>query len=224
MKKKKIIALGLVVISVCTVGFIVNSNKVKATQPVDETAFCEQWGETLKEYSDDIKTEQYASPKSNDNTIIIPKFEVEQATEFYKLQDITEEEAKVKAEEYVKKRNALYHEAILNGFDVTDTEINEFLENQKQFLAETENSAQANAMINGFGDEAAYWDYESYVYKKNLPIMKYRDFLQEQYYQENNISEDEKVEGDTLILGGNFDDYYETYQQSLLNKYTFEIQ
>lgn len=79
-------------------------------------------------------------------------------------------------------------------------------------------------MIDGFGDEDAYWEYEWYVYKKNLPIMKYREFLQEQYYQENNISADKKIEGDTLILGGNFDDYYEAYQQSLLNKYTFEIQ
>lgn len=224
MKKKKIAALGLVVLSVCMAGLIANFNKVKSAQSVDEMAFFEQWGAVLKDDSDDIKTEPYALPNPDENTIIVPKSEVDQAIEFYKLQDITDAEAKIKAEEYTKKRNALYHEAVLNGFDVTDSELNDFLENQKQFLAEAENSAQANAMIDGFGDEDAYWEYEWYVYKKNLPIMKYREFLQEQYYQENNISADKKIEGDTLILGGNFDDYYEAYQQSLLNKYTFEIQ
>lgn len=48
--------------------------------------------------------------------------------------------------------------------------------------------------------------------------------MEQSVYWFYNISADEKMEGDTLILGGNFDDYYEAYQQSLLNKYTFEIQ
>lgn len=102
MKKKKIAALGLVFLSVCIAGLIGNFDKVKSAQPVDEMAFFEQWGAVLKDDSDDIKTEPYVLPNPDENTIIVPKSEVDQAIEFYKLQDITDAEAKVKAEEYAK--------------------------------------------------------------------------------------------------------------------------
>lgn len=223
MQKKNYVVLGLVVLSLCTI-FIIGTNKIQATSSINDASFYKQWGETLAEYSSSISAkENFSAGTDNNNTIIVPESEIKQAIEFYKLQNISESDAKLKAEEYSKRRNALYHEAILNGFDVTDTEIRDFLETQKQFLKNTKNAEEAHIMIEGFGSEEAYWEYELYVHKKNLPIMKYREFLEEQYYAENNMKTDEKIEGDTLILGGNFNDYYESYQQSLLDKYTFEI-
>lgn len=200
------------------------TNKTQATSSIDETFFYKKWGATLAEYAGSICTEENFLGETDDNdTIIVPKSEINQATEFYKLQNITESDAKIKAEEYSKKRNALYHEAVLNGFDVTEEELRNFLETEKQFLKDTENAEEADMMIEGFGSEDAYWEYELYVYKKNLPIMKYREFLEDQYYAENNMEKDEKIEDDTLVLGENFEDYYEAYQQFLLDKYTFEI-
>lgn len=81
-------------------------------------------------------------------------------------------------------------------------------------------------IVEGFGDEEEYWEYEFTVYQKNLPIQKMVDHLKETFYSENGMqAKDDYVESeDGVILGQKFNDYYEEYKEGLLTKYQYKVQ
>lgn len=143
-------------------------------------SFMSEWGETLNKYAanKDVKEpEIYAKG----NSATITEKEVQQATDFYILSGMSSEEAKETAINYVKEREALYQEAIRNGYSVTDDEVLAYLEDLKETINTADNKEDAYAVMNSFGSEHEYWDYEFTVYQKNLPIQKYVDSLQAQY-------------------------------------------
>lgn len=70
---------------------------------------------------------------------------------------MSEEEAKSKAVEYVMEREALYQEALRNGYTVTEQEVLDFLEEQKEFIQMADNKEEVMAVINQFDSEEEYW-------------------------------------------------------------------
>ena len=74
----------------------------------------------------------------------------------------------------LRRREALYQQAIEAGYTVTDQEVYDYLEEVKGNLSnQSENKEDAMAIIEQFDSEEDYWNYEFEVYKKDLPIQKY---------------------------------------------------
>lgn len=74
----------------------------------------------------------------------------------------------------------MYVEALRCGYDVTDQEIWEYLNESKQTMEKAENRAEVDALISSFGTPEEYWQYEFAVYEKNLPIQNYVEDMEAQ--------------------------------------------
>ena len=98
-----------------------------------------------------------------------------------------EASAKKEAVKYMAEREALYQEALAQGFTVTDEEVWDYLEHFKEELHEYQNSDMVDTIMEQFDSEEDYWNYEFTVYQKNLPIQNYVHDLEQEYLaqQEN---------------------------------------
>lgn len=147
------------------------------------------WGDSVQKYVDKVSGDDKAIKKSleaaADGRIVLPQTEIDMATDFYITSGYGEKEAKELAIQYVKEINALYQEAIANGYMATDQEIEEFLSEQKRQYEQAENKEEVYAFMDRFESEQAYWEFQAEVYKKDLPIQKYnaaseREFIEGQ--------------------------------------------
>lgn len=179
-------------------------------------SFMSEWGKTLNKYA---KYEDTKEPDvyAKGITATITEEEVQQATDFYILSGMSSEEAKETAINYVKEREALYQEAIRNGYSVTDDEVLAYLEELKETINTADNKEDAYAVMNSFGSEQEYWDYEFTVYQKNLPIQKYVDSLQAQYEAKT------AKERGTLDFANDFNSYYEEYKKNLVEAEEYQV-
>ena len=112
----------------------------------------ENWGNSVQKYVVNPIGENSAVVESlkpvKDNKIILPEIEINQAKDFYIAAGDEEKGASDLAVKYVKDINTLYQEAIKNGYNVTDDEIND-----DDFTVESEGSGEV--VINDDDDEDA---------------------------------------------------------------------
>lgn len=153
---------------------------------------------------------------------IIYSSDVEQAKKFYEIAGQSESEAEKNALDYVEKREALYEEAIKNGYSVTDEEVWDYIEELKEIIQRADNKSDADAIMSQFNSEEDYWEYEFYVYKKNLPIQNYvRDL--EKNFNANQVDtyseEDDNVETNTEDA---WISYFEQYKKMLVEQQEFK--
>lgn len=164
MKRRKISALVLflaAVLLIRTVSFYSRADDSSAS-------LMSRWGARLNEYAS-RKTETSAQE------------EINQAKEFYMLSGMDEEMAEAEAEEYMAEREVLYQKAVQSGYGVTDEDIRAYLEELKTLMDSADNKEDVQALIDQFGTEEEYWDYQYRVYEKNLPIQNYvKDLEREQ--------------------------------------------
>ena len=173
------------------------------------------WGQKLKEYSDKENTEtEQLQPQ---NMIILSEEDIQLATNFYELQGYDEASARTEAETYLLEREALYQEAIKNGYTVTDEEVWTYLDELKKIIDLAENKEDAYAIMSAFDSEDEYWAYEFKVYQKNLPIQNYVKALETQFYEE--YSNSEKAKG----IEQTWEDYFENYKQELVQQKQYEV-
>ena len=111
--------------------------------------------------------------------IIITRQEVQLYKKFYDLNRSGENSES--AEEYARERNALYVEAIKNGYSVTEKEIEEYLKELKTQLKSCLSDEEYNNICSADGGESEYWQYEYEVYQMNLPIQNYVKDIEEEY-------------------------------------------
>ena len=100
---------------------------------------------------------------------------------------------------YAEQRNALYASAIINGYGVTDEQIDSYLTELKKNLKEAITDSEYQELIKPYGSEQDYWNYEFYVYTMNLPIQNYvsdleRKYKKNHYIYEDSIEQDKKWE------------------------------
>lgn len=201
--KKKIIAIAVVMVLAVGISIPLISN---ATQVTDKN---EKWGQSLKKTYDEKKVADEQKYKTSlvgnysankvegdevsqvGKDILITDSELNQMSDFYVLQGKSRQEADKTAKEYAQEYNALYVEAVKNGFDATDEEVKTYVDSLKEELNKPENKEQLNSVLKGFGSEDEYWDYEYTVYQKQLPIQKYVKSLENDY---NNAHQDEFTE------------------------------
>ncbi len=84
-----------------------------------------------------------------------------------------EASAKKEAVKYMAEREALYQEALAQGFTVTDEEVWDYLDTLNETINQADNKEDALKIMEQFATEQDYWDFEFLVYQKNLPIQKY---------------------------------------------------
>lgn len=191
--KKKIITLAVVMVLAVGISVLLISN---ATQVTDKN---EKWGQSLKKSYDEKKVGDVKKYKTSlignysankvegdevseaGKDILITDSELNQMSDFYVLQGKSRQEADKTAKEYAREYNALYVEAVKNGFDATTEEVKTYVDKLKAELNKPENREQLDSVIKGFGSEDEYWDYEYMVYQKQLPIQKYVKSLEKKY-------------------------------------------
>ena len=79
--------------------------------------------------------------------VLISKQEVEQAKEFYVLQGQSEKNAEKEAVKYMEEFNAMYVEAVNNGFDVTEQEVDDYISELQKMSEEAENADDVKKVI-----------------------------------------------------------------------------
>ena len=118
------------------------------------------------------------------NNIMISDQEIQQYADYYKNEGLNENEALSAAIEDAEERNALYVEAIKNGYIVTDEEIYQWLDVLRETLEE-DTTGVYQAALEGFDSEDAYWDFEYKVYTVDLPIQKYVSAKEKEFFMNN---------------------------------------
>ena len=102
-------------------------------------------------------------------------------------------------------------------FNVTDEEINAKIEELKKMFSESDQMDELKKLMNEFESEEAYWKYEYEVYKKSLPIEKYRIFLEKEF------SEKETSEKGSEEYQNEWIKWYDTYQEDLAKEQNFIV-
>lgn len=170
------------------------------------------WGKKLNGYSqaDSGADMLYAVGRSAS----VSEKDVRQAEDFYVLQGFDRQEARRMAVDYMEKREALYEEAVKNGYDVTDREVYDYLEELKAIIDSADNREDAYNVMAAFESEDAYWDYQFSVYKKNLPIQNYVKDMEEKFYSAQSRSNGE---------AGAWETYFESYKEQLKEAQDFKV-
>ena len=176
------------------------------------------WGKTLKAHSENRNVKE-SDIYTEGNSATITEADIRQGTDFYVLSGMNEEAAREEAIKYMMKREALYAEAVRNGYSVTDDEVRAYLEELKQTIASADNKEDVEAVIKGFGSEDEYWEYEFNVYKTDLPIQKYTKSLKVEY-ENNDISSE--VQGISVNSDEDFNDFFERYKEELVEKQNYQ--
>ena len=191
-------------------------NREIPTGEVGVEAAYEMYGRNLKKDYDSDEMTVYFKGK----TAEITKKDLEMSIDNLVLSGLKEENAIKEAIKLSMEREALYEEAVTEGFNVTDDEIKAYLEELKGMMDKADNKAQVEAIIKGFGSEEKYWDFEFSIYKKDLPIIKYQKALETQYNDK-----DIKLRLDTVkpTYKEGFGGFLEQYKEALVKDQNFRL-
>ena len=191
-------------------------NREIPTGEVGVEAAYEMYGRNLKKDYDSDEMSVYFKGK----TAVITKKDLEMSIDNLVLSGLKEENAIKEAVKLSMEREALYEEAVTEGFNVTDGEIKDYFEELKGTMDKADNKAQVDAIIKGFGSEEKYWDFEFGIYKKDLPIIKYQKALEAQYNDK-----DIKLRLDTIkpTYKEGFGGFLEQYKEALVKDQNFRL-
>ena len=191
-------------------------NREIPTGEVGVEAAYEMYGRNLKKDYDSDEMSVYFNGK----TAVITKKDLEMSIDNLVLSGLKEENAIKEAVKLTMEREALYEEAVTEGFNVTDGEIKDYFEELKGTMDKADNKAQVDAIIKGFGSEEKYWDFEFGIYKKDLPIIKYQKALEAQYNDK-----DIKLRLDTIkpTYKEGFGGFLEQYKEALVKDQNFRL-
>ena len=191
-------------------------NREIPTGEVGVEAAYEMYGRNLKKDYDSDEMSVYFKGK----TAVITKKDLEMSIDNLVLSGLKEENAIKEAVKLSMEREALYEEAVTEGFNVTDGEIKDYFEELKGMMDKADNKAQVEAIIKGFGSEEKYWDFEFSIYKKDLPIIKYQKALETQYNDK-----DIKLRLDTVkpTYKEGFGGFLEQYKEALVKDQNFRL-
>ena len=214
MKNKAKIIIGILSISSLLLAF-----GMHVTAQSKEGSIMSDWGKILKVYSENEeveKTEIYMQG----NSAQITEADIKQGTELFVLSGMDREQAKEEAIKYAMKREALYEEAINNGYTVTDEEVRAYLEELKEVINSADNKEDALQVIKAFDSEKKYWDFEFEVYKKDLPIQKYVESLEVMYKAKDAKLSEQTVQTD---YEEDFNSFFEKYKEKLAEEQNYKL-
>ena len=179
-----------------------------------------KWGESLKKdaFIAKDKTSQYIADdiyEEGEHTVIL-KSDIDKASAFYEAEGLSQEEARKKAVAYVEEYESLYDEATEKGYSASESEVEKYISEMKASYKSTEIDETSKKMLDKilqkFDSENDYWNYEKKIYMKQLPIQKYVQDLEREYFESNPQAGDE----DWL-------EYFEKYKKALVSKENFKL-
>jgi len=150
--------------------------------------------------------------------LLITRADVNQAKTYYLLSDSSEEQALSTAINYTEKYETIWFKAISNGYEATDEEINARLRELKAIFVKTDSKEDIQEFINSFDSEEAFWEYEYNVYKKSIPIEKFRKDVLEKEFSESTA----QIPG-TEEYWQEWDKWFEDYQRDLVEQQAFNL-
>lgn len=178
-----------------------------------------KWGESLKKDASAAKSKSdpYAETDiyaRGEHTVIL-KSDIDRASAFYEAKGLSQDEARKEAVNYVEEYESLYHEAIENGYSASESEAEKYISEMKATYKSTEmdevSKKMLDEMIQKFDSENDYWDYERIIYMKQLPIQKYVQDLEAEYFGNNPQAGDEEWLA-----------YFEKHKKALVSKEKFK--
>lgn len=122
----------------------------------------------------------------------------------YSKNVLSEEDA---VQELIEEK-ALYEEAVKNGFQISDAELDKEMAELKEVVEASENADVVQELISAFEDEDAYWEY---VRERNLikgTILAYQQSLKEQYCEKDRVTQETEVD----------EKEWETYMEQVTKK------
>lgn len=178
MNKGKMRSRTIIIAIIGVVGFLFISNIF--TKREQQEAF-EKWSVIVAQNFKKMQSGEENSIYAKGKHTKIPQLEYDQMVAYYKLSKLSEEEAKKEADAYVKQRYAIYVKAIENGYDVTEQQINAYIEELKKDMGKEENKKTVAIIKKAFGSEELYWEYEKELCKIDLPVRNYINELAKEY-------------------------------------------
>lgn len=221
--KKQIISVFLVFGLVCMLF-------ISAMETNSNSSKVELWGEAVQEYVTSPIGEDAAVLRSLDvavdNKITLPQIEINQAKDFYIIAGYGESEAYELAITYVKEINALYQEAIKNGYTVTEDEISAYLEQLKTEFNSAGNSEEIYSFINSFESEEEYWNFQFEMLKKDLPIQKYVAAMESEFVNASisNVPATETYDATSEEVQGEWERQFENMKDIVKTSYSYSIE
>ena len=193
----------------CFIGINVFANTNTSTILAD-------WGKYLNENYHDAgrNIDVYAEGERT----CITNNDIEQVQKFYMLSGMDEQIARETAVQYVKEREALYQEAVDNGYSVTDEEVWDYIEELKEIINSADNKEDALAIMNQFDSEEDYWNYEFSVYQKNLPIQNYVHDIEQMFMQRSTYTD--KGPNDIEL---EWQQYFQQMKADLVDKENYQM-
>ena len=214
MKNKAKIIIGILSISSLLLAF-----GMHVTAQSKEGSIMSDWGKILKVYSENEEVEKPEIYMLG-NSAQITEADIKQGTELFVLSGMDREQAREEAIKYAMKREALYEEAINNGYTVTDEEVRAYLEELKEVINSADNKEDALQVIKAFDSEKEYWDFEFEVYKKDLPIQKYVESLEVMYKAKDAKLSEQTVQTD---YEEDFNSFFEKYKEKLAEEQNYKL-
>ncbi len=172
----------------------------------EEFTKMKEWGKILCKYSSKEDSKIY----SKGNSAVVTVNQWEQYVEYYLLAGETEESARNLATKEAEEYEALYSNAIANGYNVSEEELNSYLEELKQTAQESANKETITVIMEAFPSEQEYWDYQRTVCQKDIPIQKYIEAEREIYMNGENS-------------GMDWNTYLEKWKDELRQSQNFQI-
>lgn len=206
MKKKIYIPL-IIVLILCIIGIGAYASK-------DDNISLAEWGRYLSgKITQGQNSEAMINSDVNSDevymagrTVNITHQDIEMAKTYYMIGGKDESEARRLAVDYVQERNSLYAAAVENGYSITNSELEEYINELKNIVSEADNKDEIYAIIDQFDTEDDYWDFEKEVYRIDLVIQKYVADLEKDYINSGGDDWDTEFEllKDNLAAGQNF--------------------
>lgn len=179
-KKSKIIEASIIVITfiVCT-GLIAyaNLNRQKKIEQTENLEISQNEEQELKagELYKEVGAERVFESSETDE-IMIDMDTVNKIVDFYSENKSDEEIQEIK-EDVIKEitdKEILYREATKLGYEASEEEVQEYIDNMKQQIAESQNSKSFENFISGYGkSEDEYWKEQKDNIRKDICIDKY---------------------------------------------------
>ncbi|MCR5785051.1 MAG: hypothetical protein K6G40_05340 [Eubacterium sp.] len=199
----------IIMVSVLACAILIISGSIVYGQRYNKNLV--EWGKDMASVaSEDDGTEVKAG--------VITRQELQVATSYYVQMGYEENEALDAAKEYLLKREALYMEAVSNGYSASDEEVWEYLDELKETVKNADNSADVYAVIEQFDSEEDFWNYEFIVYKKDLPAQNYVSDMENSYGDTASNKDLTENQSDTT-----WETYFENLKDELQEKYEDKI-
>lgn len=214
MKNKKI---GMTFIAVIFTLLLVLASRESADTAKDALTLHSEVGKMFHDYykAEPREGDVYAVGKNT----IISKEDIEQAVEFYIIAGLKEDDARKKAEQYVFGQEALYYKAIQEGYQVTDEEVHNYIEQCKVELETLSNRDEIEAIIAQYDSEEEYWNHQFVVYQKDLPIMKYLKDLEKEFWN----GKKEQSYDSSALNDEDWVTYYNSFRDNLIEEEDYQL-